>query len=297
MNISKTIASMIDVLENDLSTLTPAEQRELVLTNSKKDLSQIDLIWTTTGAACCVAVASGWSYGFRSSDDLCLFARKQGRHYPIFIDNNFHEYDHLKHLKVIKKYKPKYCTVRDMMTREQCLEAGISYYSPEQILAWAYELKEYAHHVMIIPKHEKYLKFIDPKNFMIGYSVPSSYGGTPIPITEFGDWRIHLLGGSINRQIAYWAEMPDNVVSLDNNSLHLASCKGTFWTMPGNMYSLKDLAIRGEKYTAKELGFTSMVNVQHIAIAISLGSVATYFGRMEEKGRNRIGNARLVTTK
>ena len=75
----------------------------------------------------------------------------------------------------------------------------------------------------------------------------------------------------------YWSEMPDNVVSLDNNSLHLASTKGQFWTVTGESYSLQDLMIKGQKYSPEDLGFTSFVNVQKVALAISLGSVATYF--------------------
>ena len=277
-SITNLISDMLEELPIDVMSLTPSEQRDLILENSRNDFSNLDIIWTQTGVDCCMAAASGWLYGFRSSDDLCLYGRKSGgRHYPVFIDNLYENYDHRLHLRTVKKYRPKYCTVRDVMTPTQCKEAGIKYYSPSQILEWGYQLKEYAQNVMIIPKDERYLKGIHPADFMIGYSVPSSYGGTPIPIKEFGDWRIHLLGGSVNKQIALWSEMPENVVSLDNNSLHLASTKGQFWTITGDMFALQELLIKGTAYTAENLGFTHFTNVQKVCIALSLGAVATYF--------------------
>ena len=170
MDIASMIETMVDELEVDVNSLSPSEQRDLILEVSKKDLNGLDLIWTQTGSGdCCSAVASGWSYGFRSSDDLCYYGKSPGRnkHYPIFIDNLYEDYKHRHHLRIVKKYRPKYCTVRDLMTPQQCEEAGIRYYSPSKILEWAYELKEYAEKVMLIPKHEKYLKFVDSDKFMI----------------------------------------------------------------------------------------------------------------------------------
>lgn len=69
----------------------------------------------------------------------------------MFVDNEFKKYNHQKHVSAVKELKPKYATVRDAMTIEQCKQARIDYYPLEQILNWAEELSEYAENVIVIP--------------------------------------------------------------------------------------------------------------------------------------------------
>jgi len=149
-----------------------------------------------------------------------------------FIDNDYLKYNHELHLDVIKKYKPKYATVRDIMTEGQCERAGIAYYSYEQILAWAEELSQYAENVIMIPKYDIIDKI--PEKYMLGYSVPSSHGSTPLPVEAFKGRRVHLLGGSWRLQLAHMAQLGDDVVSIDNNYEFKMAKYGQYITPDGD---------------------------------------------------------------
>jgi hypothetical protein len=70
-----------------------------------------------------------------------------------FIDCEFKKYDHEKHLTAIKANSPKYATVRDLMTKEQCDRASIEYFDFDTVMEWAYELEQYAENIIVIPKY------------------------------------------------------------------------------------------------------------------------------------------------
>lgn len=220
---------------------------------------------TTVLTHCCIAVKSGWLYGVQStgSGGVCATALHQKAHHPQFIDNDYFNYDHKAHLDAVKLWEPKYCTVRDVMTPTQCAESGIKYYSLGQILDWAEELSEYAKNVIIIPKYDCLDEI--PEKYMLGYSVPTSHGGTPLPIESFQGRRVHLLGGSPNKQIAYWQRIPDSVVSLDNNYILKIANYGNSWLADGNTYSLTDL------------GFGALTNPLYVALTITLGNMGAVF--------------------
>lgn len=214
---------------------------------------------------CCIAVRSGWLYGVQSSGSggICSNYDVIQKHKVEFIDNEFKGYKHDLHCQAVAKYKPKYATVRDIMTKDQCQEVGIEYYPFTQILDWAEELSQYAQNVIVIPKYDCLSKI--PEKFMLGYSVPTSYGGTPLPIEMFKGRRIHLLGGSPNKQIAFWQAAPDSIVSLDNNYLLKIANYGNVWCPDGQTRSLTDL------------GFGFLNNPLYVALTISLGNFAAYF--------------------
>jgi len=151
-----------------------------------------------------------------------------------FVDNDFKAYDHAVHLAAVKEYRPKYATVRDVMTKAQCESAGIAYYPLEQILDWASELAQFASNVIVVPKYDCLDRI--PEDRMLGYSVPTQYGGTPLPITAFRGRRVHLLGGNPEVQIQYYRAIPDSVVSLDNNQMHLRATFGNTWTPDGYIH-------------------------------------------------------------
>ena len=224
----------------------------------------------TVQVMCCLAVRSGWGYGTRSSDLACGACGIYAMHRPGFIDNHYENYDHKRHVAVVKHWEPKYATVRDVMSERQCEDSGIPYYAPEQIFEWADELSEYAENVIVIPKTVKSIDKV-PEQYVLGYSVPTSYGGTPLPIEAFKGRRVHLLGGSPSKQIRYWQAMPDDVVSMDNNYILLTSKFGSVWTHDGSMVSLSDYGI-GE-----------INNPLYVALAISLGSIAAWFKRDPEE--------------
>ena len=70
------------------------------------------------------------------------------------------------------------------------------------------------------------------KQIRLGYSVPAKFGGTDVPLWEFADWPVHLLGGSPQAQMQMCNYL--NVVSADGNyAQKMALQYGQFW-VPGN---------------------------------------------------------------
>lgn len=224
------------------------------------------------GPLCCAAMRCGWQYGVRSTDLACHTAEVWARHHPNFIDNNFHEYDHRRHLAVIAYWEPRYTTVRDIMTPAQCDAAGIEFYSFGQIMEWAAELNEHAENVIVIPKT---LDAIDkiPEQYMLGYSVPSTYGGTPLPTEAFKGRRVHLLGGSPAKQLGYWQKLKDEVVSLDNNYLLNISRYGSVLWSDGIARAFNDLTFRGAPHVPQ----LHVASVFSPAVIMSLAVMASWF--------------------
>ena len=220
---------------------------------------------------CCLAVRSGWSYGTRSSDGACGGCATWKHHAPGFIDNDFRNYNHDRHLEVVAHWKPKYATVRDVMTKQQCSKAEIDYVPVEQIVEWADELAEHAANVIVIPKSRRYLHAI-PERFTLGYSVPTSYGGTPLPIDAFAGRPIHLLGGSPARQLQYFHARPDDVVSMDNNTILLTCQYGSSYGADGDTVNLDHFGITQG----------TVSNPMWVALAISLGTIARWYQREPE---------------
>lgn len=194
-------------------------------------LLPLDAIFTFSPIDPSVAVAwdAGFKVGCRSTSTYCspaLTHKWNWRFNLTFIDNDYTDYDHDKHLDAVRRLTPKYATVRDAMTPAQCAEAGIDHYPLEQIIAWADELAESAEHVIVIPKYDCIADI--PDRFTLGYSVPTSYGGTNLPAELFKGRRVHLLGGSLRDQIAYLSILGDDVRSLDFNSVAIHSRFGGY---------------------------------------------------------------------
>lgn len=211
---------------------------------------------------CCVACRSGMKYGVQStgSGGVCAVALYQEAHKVTFIDNDFYDYNHALHLAAVQKWRPKYATVRDVMTEQQCGEAGIAYYPFEQIIEWAEELSQYAENVIVIPKYDCMDRI--PARFVLGYSVPTSHGGTPLSVDLFRGRRVHLLGGSWKAQLEYMAALGDDVVSLDNNYINKMSNYGSFVYPDGRTGHVKE-----------DLGLGDAINPMYIAIAVSCGNI------------------------
>lgn len=145
------------------------------------------------------------------------------------MDNEWHAYDHAAHVAAVAETRPKYATVRDAMTREQCAKAGVEFYPLGRILEMAAEVAEHADNVIVIPKYDCLEEI--PEEYVIGFSVPSSYGGSPMPASMLRGRRVHLLGGSWRNQRAYLDVLGDSVVSLDNNHLLRIAEWGRFYGM------------------------------------------------------------------
>jgi len=261
----------------------------------KKMLSEIDLIFTmgsygkggtpTLGlddaesdtwghivqVLCCLAVKSGWKYGVQSSKLTCGSARIWDTHRPVFVDNEFKDYDHEAHVRYVAYWKPKYATVRDLMTEKQCAAIDVPYYSVAETLEMAEEIREAgAERVILIPKYDCFDQL--PEDYVIGFSVPTSYGGSMLPVEKFAGRDVHLLGGGPALQIAYVEAFTDagaKVVSLDNNYMLKVAKWGTFWSENKAAGHLDELGFR----------VGSLANPLYIALGISLGSFARFFQR------------------
>jgi hypothetical protein len=83
--------------------------------------------------------------------------------------------------------------------------------------------------VIVIPKYDCLADI--PERFVLGYSIPTSHGGTPVPYSRFKGRPIHLLGGSPQKQWAYFCTAPDDVVSIDNNYILRMSTFGQWFNV------------------------------------------------------------------
>lgn len=240
-------------------------------------LAEVDLIYTantspgstTVLAHCCIALRSGWLYGFRSSDGPCGAARVWEKHRPVFIDNDYHDYDHDHHVAQVAAWQPRYATTRDVLTKAQAEKEGITYLPIGQILEQAAEVAEAgAENVIVIPKTKQGFDKI-PDEYMLGFSVPTSYGGTNLPPEAFKGRRVHLLGGSPKAQLQVWQQLRDEVVSIDSNYL-LKTCQyASAFHASGETRNLADFNINPGDVS----------NPMYVALTIGLGSLAAWFGR------------------
>ncbi len=99
-----------------------------------------------------------------------------------------------------------------------------------EVIDQAYSLLKYSEDVIIVPKaieFEGCISDLIPDDFVIGYSVPTKYGGTTLPLQSFGRRRVHLLGGrpDIQRKLADVL----NVTSLDTNRFTLDAGFGDYF--------------------------------------------------------------------
>ena len=230
----------------------------------------IDVIYTQTFTlSCCLAVQAGFKYGIQSAKQICPMCKAMTGHELVFVDNNYFDYNHAIHCKYVAEHRPKYCTVMDVMTPDQCRKDNIKYHSFEQILDWAEGLCEYAENVIIIPKYD----CLDdiPDKYILGYSVPTSHGGTPLSPEMFKGRRVHLLGGSWKAQLAHMAVLGDDVVSLDNNYIGMIAQVGGCVLSDGTR---KDLP---------SYGIDTRVNPQYISLAISLGNIGAKINELYPK--------------
>jgi hypothetical protein len=109
----------------------------------------------------------------------------------------------------IKKYIPNIATVLDLEHPNQLNE----------VMDWANELSNYVENIIIIPKYSGAISelpyHINNKEIILGYSVPTKYGGTTVPFDEFDGRKVHLLGGKPHYQLLLYRHL--NVYSVDTN--------------------------------------------------------------------------------
>ena len=152
-----------------------------------------------------IGISYGWGCGARYTNlrDVRDISGRLG-----FLDIDWKKYNFDKHIEAAKATRPEITVARDVLRIEELPE----------ILDQAETLLKYSDSVILVPKDSKMansLFEIIPEKFMLGYSVPTKYGGTLLPKSSFDGRRIHLLGGRPDVQRALAEEL--NVVSLDCN--------------------------------------------------------------------------------
>lgn len=160
------------------------------------------------------AVACGWLYGARLP--RTVYER------VYFADQDWKRPNRAGYMRALKEHGPVMATVLDWEREEQLSE----------VLSWAEEAAEFVERVVIIPKVpgtiEAIPAIVGGAGVVLGYSVPTAYGGTAVPVWEFGRRPVHLLGGSPQRQMDLARYL--NVTSADGNMAHQQAHKGRFWS-------------------------------------------------------------------
>lgn len=163
-----------------------------------------------------IAVKRGFTYGARLPDTVYF--------QPEFVDQEYKAPNRAAYMDALQQYRPRLATVLDLERSEQTHE----------VLDWAHEAAQYVREaVIIIPKVFNIIRIlphsISDKQVRLGYSVPTTYGGTPVPKREFAGWPLHLLGGSPQKQYKLAHERGWNVVSMDNNYIQKQANAGRFF--------------------------------------------------------------------
>lgn len=129
-------------------------------------------------------------------------------------------------MKALAYHRPCMATVIDWEQEEQLPD----------VLSWAEEAAQHVgESVLIVPKVPGCIgqlpRAIGDKRIVLAYSVPTSYGGSPLHLLELADWPVHLLGGSPHRQMELYRYLRccSEVVSVDGNMTGQQARRGRFW--------------------------------------------------------------------
>jgi hypothetical protein len=198
------------------------------------------------------AMAHGWVYG----------AQLPGTVYGSlsFADQNWRTPRKDAYLAALAVHRPALATVLDW-------EHPAQY---DEIMQWAAECAALVDVVIIIPKVPGTLdaipQTIGAASVRLGYSVPTSHGGTQVPVWEFGTRPVHLLGGSPHKQMDLCHYL--NVVSADGNMASKMAHRATFWRkrkgQKGHWVNLHEIG-RGDEHDAPYTAFD--LSMQHIMAA------------------------------
>ncbi len=162
-----------------------------------------------------IALQHGWEAGARYTNlrDVRHLTRLG------FLDIDWRDYSFARHLEAARNFKPLMTVARDVTDRDQL----------DTILEEATLLSRHSQFVIVVPKDPRLQKAIRrfiPPEFVLGYSVPTRYGATPIAPRAFHG-RVHLLGGRPDVQRRLAEAM--NVISVDCNRFTLDAAFGDYF--------------------------------------------------------------------
>ena len=137
-----------------------------------------------------------------------------------FLDIDWKHYSFKRHIGAAKATQPRLTVAQDITDISRL----------DEILDQGWALLDYADDVVVVPKDPKLGEALDeyiPSRFLLGYSVPTQYGGTTIPIGAFNGRPVHLLGSRPDHQRRLAREL--NVVSIDTNRFTLDAAFGDYF--------------------------------------------------------------------
>lgn len=201
-----------------------------------------------------LAVEAGWKYGARLPATV---------YQPVyFADQDWKSPNLEKYLAAIRQHKPEMATVLDWEREEQWPE----------VLAWAESVAPFVGRIVVIPKVPGHVEDVPSeicgKPVILGFSVPTSYGGTNCGLWEFEGRPVHLLGGSPQAQRRLARYM--NVVSLDGNMAAQQARKGRFWN--------RKKGTKGHWWQLRDAGDTRTTGVPAECFRRSLESIREFWG-------------------
>lgn len=161
-----------------------------------------------------IAIKAGFLYGAQLPRTVYF--------QPWFADQDFKRPRYVGYIQALRKHRPYMASVLDIE----------EYRRLDEYLMRAEEVSQYCQVVMLIPKVSGIIKElpreINGKLIRLGYSVPTRFGKTDVPLNEFDGWPVHLLGGSPKKQKHLAQQM--NVVSCDGNYAQLMATRYCeFW--------------------------------------------------------------------
>ena len=165
-----------------------------------------------------IATEAGFRYGAQLPDTI------YGPLY--FADQDWKSPKREAYMAGLAEHRPVMATVLDWEYQEQLGE----------VLDWAEEAAQHVERVVIIPKVMGGIQHIPRRvgsaDVVLGYSVPTKYGGTQLPLWSFAGWPVHLLGGSPHKQMHVYAHLRSiaEVVTADGNMMNkMATQRCAFW--------------------------------------------------------------------
>lgn len=162
-----------------------------------------------------IAIDAGWLQGSQLPETVY--------YQPYFVDQNWKAPDLDKYAALVEKHQPYMATVIDWTHDVEW----------STVAAWCERLAPHVAELIVIPKIPGTIASIPEAMFgkpvRLGYSVPTRYAGTTVSLGEFGNRRVHLLGGAPEKQLDLTRFL--NVVSIDGNyAQKMALTQSAFWS-------------------------------------------------------------------
>lgn len=146
---------------------------------------------------------------------------------PYFVDQNWKTPRRADYMRMLETYRPRMATVLDWDENTTFAE----------VMSWAEEASQFVKVLVVIPKIwgtiDQIPEQVNGVPVRLGYSVPTAYGRTEVPLREFDSRPVHLLGGSPIAQMELYRKL--NVKSVDGNyiqKLAVENCQ--YFVQEGN---------------------------------------------------------------